>query len=136
MTTSAVLRTESENPRFVHVEQSEYLECRDKGGCIASIRLGEHEGRWFFAVSHQQRSGDCWGSGGPLGFTPGHASEDRHSPSRDAALTAAIDHARTWWAGREREMADQFAWLETLAHPERREQPEQQDLFPGENDDR
>jgi hypothetical protein len=109
---------------FVDVEQSEYLECRDKGGCIASIRLGEREGRWFFALGHQQRGGDCWGAGGPLGFSPGGPSADRHYPDRDAALTAAIIHARERWAGREREMAPQFAWLDTL-------HTEQPDLFRG-----
>ena len=105
---------------FVHVEQREFLDLRDGRGELASIRLGEHEGRWFFALSHQQRGGDIWGSAGPLGFTEGR--ERRDFASRDEALSAAIAHAREKWAGREAEMAPHLAWLDTLI-------PAQPDLF-------
>lgn len=104
---------------FIHVDQVERLAVRDKVGDLASISLGTHEGSWIFALSHQQRGGDCWGTGSPVGFTPGR---ENLFPSRDAAVTAAIAKARTWWAGREREMAPQFAWLDTL-------NTEQPDLF-------
>lgn len=104
---------------FIHVDQVERLAVRDKVGELASISLGTHEGSWIFALSHQQRGGDCWGTGGPLGFTPGR---ENPFPSRDAAVEAAIAKARTRWAGREREMAPQFAWLDTLI-------TEQPDLF-------
>lgn len=105
---------------FVRVPQTEILECRERNRELASIRLGEHEGRWFFALSHQQYGGDCWGSGGPLGFSEGYPRRD--FASRDEALAGAIAHARDRWAGREREMAPHFAWLDTLI-------PEQRDLF-------
>lgn len=105
---------------FVQVPQTEVLECKDGRHVQASIRLGVHEGRWFFALSHQQRGGDFWGSSAPLGFSDGYPCRD--FASRDEALAGAIAHARDRWAGREWEMAPHFAWLDTLI-------PEQRDLF-------
>lgn len=107
-------------PVFIGVEQKEFLELTSKRGRLAYIRLGDHDGRWFFALGHQQFTGDHWGSGGPLGFTQGRPRRD--FDTRDDALTAAIAHARDRWSGREREMAEHFAWLDTLI-------PEQPDLF-------
>lgn len=107
------------DPNYVRVEQSERLALTDKLGELARISLGEHEGRWFFSLGHQQRTGDMWGSGGPLGY---HRDRDTGFPDRDAALAGAIEHARKWWSGREAEMAPHFAWLDTLI-------PEQPDLF-------
>lgn len=105
---------------FIHVEQREFLDLREKGFEQASIRLGEHAGRWFFALSHQQRGGDFWGSSSPLGISDGRPRRDY--PTRDAALAGAISHARSRWAGRERDMAAHFAWLDRLV-------PIQPDLF-------
>lgn len=105
---------------FVRIEQSEFLALKPGRVELASIRLGQHAGRWLFALSHQQLGGDHWGSSGPLGFTEGR--EPRDFASRDEALAGAIAHARGRWAGREREMAEQFAWLDTLI-------PDQPDLF-------
>lgn len=107
-------------PAFIHVDQAEFLDLREGRTELASIRLGEHGGRWLFALNHQQRGGDFWGSSGPLGFTEGRPRRD--FPTRDAALAGAIAHARNRWAGREREMAPHFAWLDRLI-------PVQPDLF-------
>lgn len=103
---------------YIRVEQSERLALRDKVGEIAVIALGHHEGRWFFALSHQQRTGDMWGSFGGIGFREGEPG----AASRDEALSAAIACARVRWANRQREMAAHIAWLDTLI-------PEQRDLF-------
>lgn len=105
---------------FVHVPQTEILECKDGRRELASIRLGDLEGRWLFALSYQQYGGDFCGAGEPLGFSEGWPVRD--FASRDEALAGAIAHARDRWAGRQREMAPHFAWLDTLI-------PEQRDLF-------
>lgn len=103
---------------YIRVEQSERLALRDKVGEIAVIALGQQNGRWFFALSHQQRTGDMWGSFGGIGCHEG----DPGAGSRDEALSAAIAHARQRWASRTREMAAHIAWLDTLI-------PDQRDLF-------
>lgn len=103
---------------YVRVEQSERLALRDKVGEIAVIALGQHDGRWFFALSHQQRTGDMWGSFSGIGCR----EDEPGAASRDEALSAAIALARIRWAKRTREMAAHIAWLDTLI-------PEQRDLF-------
>lgn len=114
--TAAVLRGEEE---YVRVAVSERLTLRDKRGELAGIALGHHDGFWVYRVDHQQFTGDMWGSGGPLSL---HKGRTETFPDRDAALAGAIAHARQRWAGREREMAPHFAWLDTLV-------PAQPDLF-------
>ncbi|MNV84283.1 hypothetical protein D3C71_1781450 [compost metagenome] len=103
---------------YIRVAQTERLALRDKVGELAVIALGHHEGRWFFALSHQQRTGDMWGSFGGIGYQKG----EPRAASRDEALAAAIALARQRWAKRTREMAAHIAWLDTLI-------PEQPDLF-------
>lgn len=104
---------------YIRVVQAERLEKRDRGGVIAEIALGHHEGQWVFATGFQQRGGDCWGSGGPLGLLPGRTTT---FATRDEALAGAIAHLRHRWAGREKWLAEQLAWLDTL-------NPAQLDLF-------
>lgn len=96
--------------------QRAFHSLRDKGGFIATIALSETDGQWFFAIGHQQRGGDCWGSWGLNNRKPFASEAD--------ALAGAVAHARNRWTGRERDMADHFAWLDTLI-------PEQPDLFTG-----
>ena len=109
----------TDRPTFTHVETSEFFDLRAGHTELASIRLGEHEGRWFFALNHQQRGGDCWGSAGPLGFTEGR--ERRDHDSRDDALNAVIARLRSRLTDG-KGMAPHLAWLDTLI-------PAQPDLF-------
>jgi hypothetical protein len=107
--------------RFVAARVAECLELRDKHGRLADIRVGAIDGRWFHALSFQQRGGDCWGAASPLGYST-IQPEPRGVDTQTEALAAAIAEARRRWAGREREMAPHFAWLDTLI-------PDQLDLF-------
>lgn len=101
---------------------TETLTLTDRGRDAAKIVLGEHEGRWFFALSFQQRGGDNWGHAEP--WNPSR-EPDRGFASRSDALAGVIANARQEWAGREAEFAVQLAWLRTI------EADPQADLFGG-----
>lgn len=90
---------------------------------LAEIRLGQHEGRWFFANSFYLLTGDITGQSAPLGFWSDWPAEYRAGlPDRHTALQRAIDRMRSHMAARSKDFAGHLAWLDTLI-------PEQRDLF-------
>lgn len=115
-------------PAFVHIEPVQVWTLPSdrkgwQGGPLAEIRIGEHDGRWFFSTAFEQDRGGVMGHASPLGFWPDGRQESRRGHADpDAALAAAVARLRAMMGGRPKELAAHLAWLDTLA-------PTQPDLF-------
>lgn len=116
------MTTPRKRDHFRHVEPVEAFTLPQKGNVnpLVEIRLGQMDGGWVWSVGAMHSIG---GFSGPLGNSVEYPRP--LDPSRDAALKAAITHARTQLDRADLKTAAHLAWLDQLE----RDQLIQGDLF-------